>query len=245
MAISLIQTAGNQDVAVNDITATLGADPTPGNMLILAFKDNDGTSTVTLPDGFNWCPNAPHGPSGRQAGVAYKVAEASDTTAIQVSTTALNTKLIEVWEVSGLTTTGITGTQTATGATATSKTLTSTGALAQANNFVVALADQANSNGGEVSVDESFTLRDTGAFDLWMVADLITSATTELSPTFTWTTSRQSLGFTAVFPEAAAPSGPAWHYRSGGAWVDGTLHVRVGGVWVPATTHYRSGGAWS
>lgn len=246
MAIALVQQAGTQTPLTTSVTATLGADPTPGNLLIAAVKLNDGVaSTMTPPDGFTWVSNAPLFATARQLGVAWKIAAAADTTTLTATSSSAQNMLIQAWEVSGITDAGAFGVQTATGATSTSKQLTTTGTLPQANTFVVAICDTTINNGGEVSVNSGFTLRNTGTFDLWMVADVITSATTALAPTFTWTTSRQNMGFQAVFLEGT-PVTDRVKYRASGAWVLGTKKYRDGGAWTTTPTEkYRSGGAWT
>jgi hypothetical protein len=205
---STVQQKGADQAATLTGDIDLDAPATAGNLLILVGKDGDGTSAITLPSGFNHVPNSPHAPvSGRQIFVAAKVAVGGEDV-LQWSSGSAVAKQTRLYEVNGVGTDDMLGIGTSNQNNVNTKTLTSTGTLARQPGFAVAVADQATNNGGETSVDEGFTLRDTALHILWMIADKIFTATTELSPTFVWATNRASMGFTAVFFEPTAPAGP-------------------------------------
>lgn len=241
--MTLIQSKGNQQSSTLSISVTLDSSPAQGNLMVLCFKDNVAGSNITLPSGFVWTTDSPNTQvSGRTLGFASKIAGAGESATVTVTSDLSATKLLMVWEDSGHTDIGHTDEETGFGGGATSRQLTSSGTLPNADCFVAAVCDQSGSNGGEVSVDSGFTLRETGQFDLWMVADKTTTVNTALAPTFAWTTSRQSIGMIAAFPVGAAAG--RRKRRVGGAWVTGTRKTRVGGAWVTPTGKRRVGGSW-
>ena len=200
---------------VTDGGVTLDSTPVEGNCLIVAGKENS-LGTITLTGGFTHATDgvtsSPYnGGVSRQLVVAYKVAGAGESTSFNWHTDSTANKEYELYEVSGLGAVPdidvVIG--SASAGSATSRQLTTTGTLAQASNIVFAMCDQATNNGGEVSVDSGFTLRDTASFSLGMYADKITSATTALAPTYVWTTARGSFGLTVVFKGAVdVPAAP-------------------------------------
>lgn len=228
MAISLVQSKGNTANSNTSVSVTLDSAVTAGNRLVAVIKNNDGVDTFnSLPSGWAWGPNSPFVvASGRQFGVLHKLAGSSESQTLTLSTVGAFDKEIALFEVADIAAPTL-GVTTSNQIGQTSKTLTTTGTLAQANNFVVSICDQALNNGGEVSVDSGFTLQLTSSFILMMVATKITSATTALAPTFVWTTSRATGGLQTVFPEDLTPPGPAGYQAKafdGSVWKGHIMH---------------------
>jgi len=227
MTLSLVQHKAAIATAAS-VSVTLDDDPTPGNLLIAVWKENDGTSTITLPTGFVHVSNSPYAPAGgRQFAIAWKVSDGSETGPLVFgSTNAAAEKQVVVVEVPSLDNEEMYGVPTTTVNTLTAKTLITTGTLPQASCFVISMADQSSNNGGEVGVDSGFTLLDTATLTLMMVGYKITTVDTPLAPTFTWTTARASAGFQAVFVESISLYGnPVAAVFDGTEWVEHAAYV--------------------
>jgi hypothetical protein len=199
-------------VTTTGITGTV-ASAVAGNYAIACGKFT-GTGTITLPSGWAHVTNSPfNGSTARQIFVAYKKIAPGDISGGSASYVfddgSSSSKYLEMYQVSHLhlTTPGATGITTATTGSVNNNTLTTSGTLPQANCFVVAVCEQAAGNGGTTSVDSGFTLDTSSTLLSTLMAHKVTSATTALTPKFTWTTSRTSFGIQAVF--LAAPDLPA------------------------------------
>lgn len=235
MAPIRVQQASTYSAGANllSITATFPSPLTPGNTIIAIYKDNSTTSIITLPANWAWVGgNTYNSGTSRQIGIAYKVVQSTDTTAVTfTSSYDLSSKALAVVEVSGISAPSA-PIYSGVSSAVTSKTLASTGVLDKAESYVLAVCDQSATNGSTIgswtnlSVTDTFVLRHGNFCDLIMIADNITSTTDALTPTFTWITARQSIGMTAVFPGGTPP-------------VDESLpdvYVKnVSGVWVAHT----------
>lgn len=206
MVASIVQTKPSAAGIATSVSATFTSTPTAGNLLVAVMKEN-GANAVTLPSGFVNVTNSPYtGGSTRQLYVCYKVSDGTESGALTFSNADSNNKSLELYELAGIDTSSpvaySAGNTNQVGVT--TKALTSTGTLSKASNVAIAVTDTSLSNGGSetLSVASGYALRDTATFDQIMVADQVTTATTALAPTFSWATSRSSIGFQAVFQAA-------------------------------------------
>lgn len=236
MALARVQEAHNHTAAATSLTVTLGATPSNGNLLIALIRENSGTSTITLPSNggtWQWVTGHPFlQATARRFGIAYCANISGATTSVTFSSDVSAIKTMYVWEVSGAATSSVEDkTNSNVGASNTTHTTGTTGTLAQAAEFVVAGMGWAAAVTSP-SVDSGFTIEGATSSDVLRGAYLITSATTALNPTFTWTTSRIPSGCIASFKEAAASGGATVNAVTATATAAGVAPAVTGGATV-------------
>lgn len=216
MPITVVQHQPLVENAATTHTVTLGSAPTERNLTVVVFKPGTIGANVTPPAGWIQAVTQDRGGSIMSTGIYYRVAAAGDPAAISFTTTSVAAQM-EAFEVSGLATVspldktnsidGGTSTGTSTGPAFAS------GALSQAAEWVVAAAGLNSTSAGE-TVDSGFGLRDDATLTSLIVADLITTTTGSLAPSFGWTTLRTWVGVIATFKAAPLPPQPTIKSRA-------------------------------
>jgi len=203
---TVIQTASATTPGATTLTATFGATPTNGNLLVACiFTRTD--SGFTGPTGFTRIDIVNAGASDT-ASLAYKVAS-GDGTGIQLTgLSAVDATVMRIFEISGGTsvpfdksaTTGITiGVQAiSTG---------STGVLSQDREFAVCLAAiratvTAPAINNDFAFDTSISDGAGGSEGTLLTALKVVSGTPALNPQFSWTNSVDAMAIIATFKEA-------------------------------------------
>lgn len=226
MTITRVQSGyGSHSSAGNPtVTVTLPGATTPDNTLIGVWKDNNNAATLTLPSGWAHVSNSPYnGGTGMTLAIAYKkVTSTSESNVTFTSSDDATNKSLYVVEVADIDS-PYAGITTPNLANVTSRQLTSTGVLENADDYIIAVVSQSSGNGGGSSVDSGFTVKQ--EFSNNIVVDKITTVTTALSPIVSWTTARGAFGLMAIFPNSSPPPvvGPDIYYYNGSSWVACTL----------------------
>lgn len=202
MPLSVVQSKRAAQAASLTGTVTLDNPVTPGNALICAYRESDGTATITLPGGFSWSPTHPIGPPAKQGGVFSKVAPDATQT-FQVSSNVADTKTLVMVELNlggGVFNRGA-GNESTNDVGVVTQSVGSTGQLPQAECYVITCMNLSGSSGGTNAIDSGFTLLQTaaGLSDTFLAGDKITAVDTALNPTYTWLTARTAQGYSAVF----------------------------------------------
>src|SRR5213075_86685 len=91
MAIALVQQATPVHAGAASVTATFGATPTAGNLLLAVAGATGSTSTFTTPAG--WSVLVSHTGTGVGTAIFYKIAGASEPTGLTVTTTGTGSDL--------------------------------------------------------------------------------------------------------------------------------------------------------
>lgn len=226
MTISRVQSGYNSHSTAGNptVTVTLPGATTPGNILIGVWKDNNNAATLTLPSGWAHIGNSPYSAgTSMTLVIAYKVVmSTNESTVTFTSSDDATNKYLYVVEVSGVDS-PYSGITTPNLGSVTSRQLTSTGILENADDYIIAILSQSSNNGGGSSVDSGFTVAN--EFINSTIIDKITTVTTALSPTISWTTARYSFGLMTIFPASSPPPsvGPDIYYYNGSSWVACTL----------------------
>lgn len=210
MAITIVQSATATTLGATTLTATLGATPTDGNLLVvLAFTRTD--AGMTGPAGWTVDKDVVNVTSADTARIAHKVAS-GDAAAVQLTgLSATDATVMKVYEVSGCVTSTPLDASNSTGETvgvATIQTGT-TGVLAQTSEIAFALA-AIRTTITAPSIDSGFTLETTLSDGVASIeatllpANKIVSATTALNPAFSWTGAVTAMAIIATFKAATA-----------------------------------------
>ncbi len=212
--ITQVQTATDKGT-IGSVTATYGAAPMQGNLLVLVHHYRD-VGTVTLPAG--WTEAVALVDSGSTITIGYKIAGAAEGTGVTVSVSVADHQTLTIFEYSGIDTVSPLD-RTASNACPTATTSCSTGTTATtsvADELVIAGLGLNGSSGGWANTwTNGFTQRSTvvssggpaAGRSASSTADRIVAATGTFETTEGWTTSRSAQGaiatFKAVVPSAA------------------------------------------
>lgn len=210
------------------ITATFPSTPTQNNLLVGTISTNDGT--FTNPTGWSTAVEYDEPTSDDMQRIVYKVAGAGESTSVQATGFAGNSKYISIFEYSGTDTSApfdVAATRTREDGVSIS-TVGPTATIANADSVAVAQVYIRDTNFPTAfSVTDAFTLEydfGTGSATPWAaVATKILSSTTGPQTTFDWTTNGNAGGTIAVFKGAGAGGGGSVGHRTPGAGWGGRI----------------------
>ena len=208
---TLVQSVTGTNTSGTSITVVLGAAPTPGNLLVGRVATND--PSFNTPSGWTRAATGDNVPTGDTTGVIYRVAQSGDTATVTIDGFAGNTKLVRVEEryvTAGYTVALDQSGSSAVGTSVTTITAGTSGTLANANEFacaVIAIRALTSSNAATSPFSLDDALNNASAFSGNFLSQ-VTSATTAVTPTSTWTTAGDAWGCFATFQATAASGSP-------------------------------------
>lgn len=206
---TLVQSAGATATAATSATATATATfsaATAGNLLVVCemgfASGQTNAATFDVPAGYTSAAVLSPNATTAICRIFYKVAAGGETS-VSVTESAVQAAeiQIEVFEFGGASTWALDKTNTNTSASATSISTGSTGTLTSATGIAIAAVSVDAANGGGEAWNSSFT-NVNHSTDKLLAGYLITSATTALNPTGSWTTSRVPVAAIATFTAA-------------------------------------------
>ena len=196
-------TSGNQ----TSITATFDSTPTEDNLLILVHYF-PSSSTVTLPSGWSQAAQKRDtNDNGNTITMGYKVAGASESTAVTVTVGSNKHSTLSIFEYSGLVTSSPLD-QSATNGCGDGRSCSvgTTGTTSQADELVIGgLGIGGNIGGWDNTWTNSFTQQTTaistgsGTISNNSVADCIASSTGTFESTEGWNQDKKAFGVIATF----------------------------------------------
>ena len=199
-------TSGNQ----TSITVTFDSTPTEDNLLILVH-DYGSAATVTLPSGWSQAAQKRDtNDNGNTTTIAYKVAGASESTAVTVTVGSSKHSTLSIFEYSGIVTSSPLD-QSATNGCGDGRSCSigTTGTTSQADELVIGGLGISGSTGGwNDEWTNSFTQQTTivstgsGTKSDSTVADFIASSTGTFESTETWNQDKKAFGVIATFKGA-------------------------------------------
>lgn len=215
MAIAQVQkNTGTSGGNTTSVAATFTSAPTQDNLLICAHHADAGSPTVTLPTNWSEAVTVLRSATGTRTTIGYRVAGASESSTVTVTTDASTSQGLSIFEYSGMSTTqGTVLDQTASNTTggATSASTGTTLATAEADELVIAAIGLSGSGDGWGNAwTNSFVQQTTvadGSGAGWSdhtTAHRIATATGTFETTESWTTTRNSANVIATFKAGAS-----------------------------------------
>lgn len=201
MSIAQVQKA-TATAAAASVSATLGAAPTAGNLLVAVVKANNANAVAIA----GWL-TGPEVAGSNHIILLYKVATGGESATVTAICTSATIMHLHVLEYSGLAPTApldqtSTGTSGGTGVTSLSTGMTL--ATTFADELAIAGVAEGGSNGDTVSWSNSFTAQ--GETDQLITADRILTAVGTVETTGSWATSRGARAVLATFHAPSARS---------------------------------------
>jgi hypothetical protein len=235
---TLVQAVTGTNTTGTSIAVTLGAAPTPGNLLVCRGVTND--PSLNTPAGWTLAASGDNVSAGDTSWVMYRVAQAGDSATLTLDGFAGNTKLVRVEErhvTAGFTVSLDQSGSSAVGTSVTTITAGTSGTLADANEFAcaaIAIRALTSSNAATAPFSLDDALNNASAFSGNFLSQ-ITTATTAVTPTSTWTTAGDAWGCFATFQ---ATAGFTSHATTGISTGGG---ARITGSSARKTTHATTG----
>lgn len=175
---------------------------TAGNLLVVAWRGGDNTNAPSgITAGWSLVKEA-YGASTSVGLHIYKKVAAGGETTFAYTTALSEANNIQYWEVTNLTGTAdkVPAAVDSTGVTTNvSLHMTTTGTLSTANEWACFVVYAVQGSPTLTTVNQSFVLRNQAAGFSFQFADKLTSATTALDPTLSWTPGSRALGILATF----------------------------------------------
>ncbi len=200
MAIAEAQAwVGASAGAGGTVTATYGSTPTQGNLLIACARGTSAFSNVSF-SGWTLAVQSFSNSGGSPIAIWYKIAGASEPTAVTLLWTASNPLNLSIGEYSGMLAAPLdqTGTNPSTGVTGLSKNSGTTTPTTYPYSLCIALIGMAG-NLGTITYGDGFTLRNAPSTAVSFVASKVVYQKGSYSFGCTHTTTRIGGGVIATF----------------------------------------------